>query len=83
VKKQIVKYLIAALALLGAACASAPVPNAAVFIDDGGRGGVPILFIHGNGGSSAQWTAQLEHFRRSRRAVASHFRDQNSGAMPK
>jgi pimeloyl-ACP methyl ester carboxylesterase len=59
------------------ACAAAPhavtVPFAgsSLFVDDGGRGGVPIVFIHGNGGSTEQWRAQLAHFRSSgRRAVA-------------
>lgn len=48
-----------------------PLEGGSLFVDDGGRGGVPILFVHGNGGSSRQWSAQLEHFRgRGRRAVA-------------
>jgi pimeloyl-ACP methyl ester carboxylesterase len=47
-----------------------PLAGGSLFVDDGGRGGVPILFVHGNGGSSQQWKAQLEHFRSGRRAVA-------------
>ncbi len=63
--------------LLAVACASNPHPttvpfhNASIFVDDGGRGGVPLLFIHGNGGNSEQWHAQLAYFRqRGHRAVA-------------
>jgi len=48
-----------------------PVAGASLYVDDGGRDGVPVLFIHGNGGSSAQWRAQLDHLRGSgRRAIA-------------
>lgn len=70
------RSFIAILAIVVAACAHAPVagpvttPNGAVFVDDGGRGGLPVLFIHGNGADSTQWAAQLEHLRRTRRAVA-------------
>lgn len=40
-------------------------------MDAGGRTGVPIVFIHGNGGNAQQWRAQLAHFRgQGRRAVA-------------
>jgi pimeloyl-ACP methyl ester carboxylesterase len=40
-------------------------------IDDGGRGdAVPVLFVHGNGANLTQWSSQLQHLRRSRRAVA-------------
>ena len=39
-------------------------------VDDGGSGGLPVLFVHGNGGNRTQWKAQLEHLRASRRAAA-------------
>jgi len=45
-------------------------PNGAIFVDDGGSGGLPVLFIHGNGADSTQWSAQLDHLRKTRRAVA-------------
>jgi pimeloyl-ACP methyl ester carboxylesterase len=65
-------------ALLAApACAVAPHPIAlpvdggSLYVDDGGRGGVPIVFVHGNGGSAEQWRAQLDYFRgHGRRAIA-------------
>jgi pimeloyl-ACP methyl ester carboxylesterase len=65
------------VALLAAGCAAAPHPitvpvdGGSLFIDDGGRSGIPIVFVHGNGGSSEQWKAQLEHLRAGgRRAIA-------------
>jgi pimeloyl-ACP methyl ester carboxylesterase len=71
-------FLCAALAAAVSACSVAPHPitvpvnGGSLFIDDGGgRSGIPIVLIHGNGGSSAQWRSQLEHFRSSgRRAIA-------------
>jgi pimeloyl-ACP methyl ester carboxylesterase len=41
-----------------------------VFVDDGGRGGIPVLFVHGAGGDHAVWAEQLAHVRESRRAIA-------------
>src|SRR5947209_6959537 len=67
---------IALIAALSGGCAYAPVsgpvttPNGVVFVDDGGRGGLPVVFIHGNGADLTQWSAQLEHLRKTRRAVA-------------
>jgi len=46
-----------------------------VYVNDGGSGpGVPVVFIHGNGGSSEQWTAQLTAIRANRRAIAYDLR---------
>jgi pimeloyl-ACP methyl ester carboxylesterase len=70
------KVTLSLMTLAFAACAAAPVsgpvmtPNGAVFVDDGGRGGLPVLFIHGNGADSTQWEKQLAHLRKTRRAVA-------------
>lgn len=48
-----------------------PLASGSIYIDDAPGTGIPIVFIHGNGGSSEQWKAQLEHFRAAgRRAVA-------------
>ncbi len=44
-------------------------PRGALRVDDGGSGGLPVVFVHGNGGNLTQWKAQLEHLRASRRAV--------------
>jgi pimeloyl-ACP methyl ester carboxylesterase len=44
-------------------------------VDDGGNGsGIPVLLVHGNGANLTQWQAQLDHLRRSRRAVAFDLR---------
>ncbi len=40
-------------------------------VDDGGRGGaLPVVFVHGLAGDRTLWKYQLEHFRRTRRAIA-------------
>ena len=70
------KLMISLIAIVFASCAHAPVsgpvttPNGTIYVDDGGRGGLPVLFIHGNGADSSQWEAQLAHLRTTRRAVA-------------
>ncbi len=43
-------------------------------VNDGGTGAIPLLFVHGNGGNRTQWAAQLDHFRKSRRAAAFDLR---------
>jgi len=75
--KGLTPSLLALTMIVTAACAVAPHPVAvpvdggSLYVDDGGRGGVPIVFIHGNGGSAEQWRAQLDHFRgQGRRAIA-------------
>jgi pimeloyl-ACP methyl ester carboxylesterase len=45
-------------------------PRGRLRVDDGGDGGIPVLFVHGNGSNRTQWAAQLDHLRRTRRAVA-------------
>jgi pimeloyl-ACP methyl ester carboxylesterase len=70
--------VLSAVSLLAVvACAAAPAPRTiplaggSVFVDDAPGNGTPIVFIHGNGGSSAQWKAQLAYFRAAgRRAIA-------------
>lgn len=79
------RSLAASLLLAAAACAGAPAtPTPAapaqerlvstqrgrILVDDGGAGGVPVIFLHGGGGDHGVWAAQLEHVRRTRRAVA-------------
>jgi pimeloyl-ACP methyl ester carboxylesterase len=49
-------------------------PAGALAVDDGGRGGMPVVFAHSLAGNSSHWKAQLEHLRPSRRAVAFDFR---------
>jgi pimeloyl-ACP methyl ester carboxylesterase len=47
-----------------------PTLRGRIHVDDGGRGGTAVLFVHGAGGDHASWARQLEHVRRTRRAVA-------------
>jgi pimeloyl-ACP methyl ester carboxylesterase len=51
-------------------------------IDDGGHGGVPVVFVHSFAGTSAHWAAQLEHLRRSRRAIAINLRGHGGSHAP-
>jgi pimeloyl-ACP methyl ester carboxylesterase len=53
-------------------------PAGALAVDDGGRGGVPLLLAHSLAGNSAQWSHQLEYLRATRRAVALDFRGHGS-----
>lgn len=49
-------------------------PAGELVVDDGGSGGLPVLFVHSLGGSAAQWRAQLDHLRPERRALALELR---------
>jgi pimeloyl-ACP methyl ester carboxylesterase len=49
-------------------------PQGRLRVDDGGRGGLPVLFVHGNGGNRTQWAEQLGHLRATRRAAAFDLR---------
>ena len=40
------------------------------YVEAGGGGATPIVFLHGVGSDKSAWTQQLDHFGRSRRAVA-------------
>ena len=47
--------------------------NARINIDDGGEeaeGRSPVVFVHSLAGNASQWSVQLEHLRKERRAVA-------------
>lgn len=51
-------------------------------MDDGGRGGLPVLFVHGNGSNKSQWARQLSHLRVTRRAAALDLRGMGRSAPP-
>lgn len=58
-------------------------PAGPLHVDDGGEGaGVPVVFVHSFGGSTAHWPAQLAHLRKSRRAVAVDLRGHGLSARP-
>jgi pimeloyl-ACP methyl ester carboxylesterase len=51
-------------------------------VDDGGSGGVPVVFLHSFAGSSQQWRAQLDHLRSQRRALAIDLRGHGQSDGP-
>jgi pimeloyl-ACP methyl ester carboxylesterase len=53
-----------------------------LFVDDGGTGEPAVLFLHGLGGNTSQWEAQLEHLRLRRRALALDLRGHGRTALP-
>lgn len=52
-------------------------------VDDGGEGGVPVLFAHALGGNLSHWSAQLEHLRPDRRAIAFDLRGHGRSEAPR
>jgi len=51
-------------------------------VDDGGRGGVPIVLVHSLAGTCAHWSRQLQHLRPTRRAVAFDLRGHGASDPP-
>lgn len=43
-------------------------------VNDGGTGGMPVILVHAFAGDSTHWSAQLDHLRKTRRAVAFDLR---------
>jgi pimeloyl-ACP methyl ester carboxylesterase len=58
-------------------------PAGMLAVDDGGRGGLPVVFVHSMAGSSAHWARQLEHLRPSRRATALDLRGHGRSDPPR
>ena len=58
-------------------------PRGQLHVDDGGTGGVPVVFVHSAAGSTAHWEAQLEHLRPTRRALAIDLRGHGRSAPPR
>ncbi|MBJ6759850.1 alpha/beta fold hydrolase [Myxococcaceae bacterium JPH2] len=57
-------------------------PAGALYVDDGGQGGVPVVIVHASAGNTEHWAAQLAHVRRSRRAIALDLRGHGRSAVP-
>jgi pimeloyl-ACP methyl ester carboxylesterase len=53
-----------------------------LYVDDGGAGGLPVVFVHSYAGSSAHWAAQLAHLRPAQRAVALDSRGHGRSEAP-
>jgi len=53
-----------------------------LYVDDGGNGGLPILFVHSYAGTSAHFGAELAYFRQTRRAVAFDQRGHGKSDAP-
>ena len=58
-------------------------PQGQLHVDDGGAGGVPVVFVHSAAGSTAHWESQLDHLRKARRALAIDLRGHGRSAAPR
>ncbi|MBU8895409.1 alpha/beta hydrolase [Corallococcus sp. H22C18031201] len=56
-------------------------PVGALYVDDGGKGGVPVVFVHASAGNTGHWAAQLAHLRRRQRAIALDLRGHGRSAL--
>lgn len=57
-------------------------PYGRLRLSDGGQGGVPVVFVHGLGGSYQAWSAQLDALRPARRAAALDLRGHGESDAP-
>ena len=57
-------------------------PSGTVAVDDGGSGGLPVVFLHSLAGNAAHWQAQLDRLRGSRRAIAVELRGHGRSDPP-
>jgi pimeloyl-ACP methyl ester carboxylesterase len=51
-------------------------------VDDGGTGGLPVVFLHSFAGDTSHWSAQLAHLRKTRRAIAIDLRGHGKSDAP-
>lgn len=58
-------------------------PEGTLNVDDGGTGGLPVVFIHSSGGNTTHWSEQLAHLRKTRRAMALDLRGHGLSQSPK
>lgn len=57
-------------------------PVQSLHADDGGTGDLPVVLLHSLAGNASQWSAQLEHLRPRRRAVALEWRGHGRSGVP-
>ena len=54
-----------------------------LYADEGGIGdALPVVFLHSCAGNGSQWSAQLEHLRAERRAIALDWRGHGHSGVP-
>jgi pimeloyl-ACP methyl ester carboxylesterase len=58
-------------------------PAGTLAVDDGGRGGLPVVLVHSLAGNTTHWGRQLEHLRPTRRAVALDLRGHGGSEPPR
>lgn len=58
-------------------------PVGQLTVDDGGSGGLPVIFVHSHAGSTSHWDAALMHLRKHRRAVALDLRGHGMSDAPR
>jgi len=58
-------------------------PAGGLAVDDGGRGEIPIVFVHSMAGNAGHWATALQHARSSRRAVAFDLRGYGRSDPPR
>ena len=59
-------------------------PAGRLRVSDGGQGtGLPVVFVHGLGSNWMVWREQLDHFRKTRRAVAYDQRAHGESDVPR
>jgi pimeloyl-ACP methyl ester carboxylesterase len=58
-------------------------PAGTLNVDDGGSGGLPVVFVHSSGGNTTHWSAQVTHLRKTRRALALDLRGHGLSQPPK
>jgi pimeloyl-ACP methyl ester carboxylesterase len=55
----------------------------AIYVDDGGHGGIPVILLHSFGGDSSHWASTLDQLRHHRRALAIDLRGHGKSARPR
>jgi pimeloyl-ACP methyl ester carboxylesterase len=53
-----------------------------IHVNDGGSGGIPVVFVHSFLGDTYQWSEQVDHLRAYRRAVAMDLRGHGKSDPP-
>jgi pimeloyl-ACP methyl ester carboxylesterase len=57
-------------------------PAGKLNVDDGGTGGLPVVFLHSFAGDTSHWSGQFSHLRETRRAVAIDLRGHGKSDAP-